>query len=68
MEQLVREWVMSCEQCIQELRIDCRLTHPPLQNPNDYITAPDDAKEIGLMPELPSFGDSENIVTTIDVF
>ena len=34
---------MSCEQCIRELRIILRLTHPPLQNANEYMTAPEDA-------------------------
>ena len=31
MAQLFREWVMSCEQCIRQSRIDRSLTHPPLQ-------------------------------------
>ena len=38
--QLIREWVMSCEQCIRESRIDRSLTRPPLQNPNEHNTAP----------------------------
>ena len=29
MTQLIREWVMSCEQCIRETRIDRCLTRPP---------------------------------------
>ena len=29
MAQLIREWVMSCEKCIRELRINPQLTHPP---------------------------------------
>ena len=29
MPQLIREWVISCEQCIRESRIDCSLTRPP---------------------------------------
>ena len=33
MAQLIREWVMSCEQCIRESRADPSLTRPPLQNP-----------------------------------
>ena len=33
---LIREWVMSCEQCVKELRINPRLTRPlPLQNQNE---------------------------------
>ena len=43
MAQLISEWVMSCEQCIKESRIDRGLTRLPLQNPNEHITAPEDA-------------------------
>ena len=68
MAQLIREWVMSCEQCIRESRIDRSLTHLLVQNPNEHITAPEDAKQIDLVPELPPSGDYENIVTAMDVF
>ena len=66
--QLIREWVMSCEQCIRESRVDHNLTRPPLQNPNEHITAPGDAMQIDLVPELPLSGGYENIVTAMDVF
>ena len=49
MAQLITEWVMSCEQCIRETRIDHSLTRPPLQNPNEHIFA----TQIDLVPELP---------------
>ena len=68
MAQLFREWVMSCEQCIRESRIDCSFTRPPLQNPNEHITAPEDAMQIDLVPELTPSGGYENIVTAMDVF
>ena len=68
MAQLIREWVMSCEQCIKESRINPSLTRPPLQNPNEHITAPEDAIQIDLVPELPPSGGYENIVTAMDVF
>ena len=68
MAQLIREWVISCEQCIRESRIDPSLTRPPLQNPNEHITAPEDAIQIDLMSELPPSGGYENIVTAMDVF
>ena len=67
MAQLIREWVLSCEQCLRESRINPRLTRPPLQNPNEYITAPEDAMQIDLVPGLPPSGGFENIVTAIDV-
>ena len=67
MAQLIREWVMSCEQCIREWRIDRSLTRPPLQNTNEHITAPEDAMQIDLVPELPPSVGYENIVTALDV-
>ena len=68
MAQLIREWVVSCEQCHRESRIDRSLNRLPLQNPNEHITAPEDAMQIDLVPELPPSGGYENIVTAMDVF
>ena len=59
---------MSCEQCPKESRINPRLTRPPLQNPNEYITAPEYAMQIDLVPGLPPIGGFENMVTAMDVF
>ena len=68
MAQLVREWVMSSEQFFRESHIDCSLTRPPLQNPNEHLTAPEVAMQIDLEPELLPSGGYENIVTAMDVF
>ena len=68
MAQLIREWVMSCEQCITESRIDRSLSGLPLQNPNEHITAPEDAMQIDVVPAKPPSGGYENIVTAMDVF
>ena len=68
MAQVIREWVMSCEKCIRELRINPQLTRPPLQNPNEHNNAPDDAMQIDLVPGLPPSVGYENIVTAMDVF
>ena len=59
---------MSCKQCIRESRIDRSLTHPPLQYPNEHITAPEDAMQTDLVPQLPPPGGYENIVTAMGVF
>ena len=59
---------MSCEQCHRQARINPRLTRPPLQNPNEYITAPEDAMQNDLVRGLPPSVGYENIVTAIDVF
>ena len=68
MAQLIREWVLSCEQCIRESRIDRSLTRPPLRNPNEHITATEDAMQVDLVPELPPSGGYEIIVTAMHVF
>ena len=68
MAQIFREWVLSCEEGLRESRINPRLTRPPLQNPNEYITAPEDAMQIDLVPGLPPSGGYENTLTAIDVF
>ena len=59
---------MSSEQCIRESRIDRSRIRFPLQNANEHITAPEDAMQIELVPELPPSGGYENIVTATDVF
>ena len=56
---------MSCEQCIKESRIDHSLTLPPLENPKEHITAPEDAMKNDLVPKLPPSGGYENIVTDL---
>ena len=68
MAQLTRESVMSSEQCIRESPVDRSLTRPPLQNTIEHITAPEDAMQIDLVPELPPSGGNKNIVTSMDVF
>ena len=59
---------MSCEQCFRESRIDSSLIRFPLKNPIEHITAPDEAMQTDLVPELPSSGGYENIVKAMDVF
>ena len=68
MAQLNREWVLSCEPCLRESRINPRFNRPPLQNPNEYTTATEDAMQIDLVPGLPPTGGYEDIVRAIDVF
>ena len=50
MVQLIRGWVMSCEQCNTLPRIDRSLTRPPLEHPNEHTTAPEDVMQIDLVP------------------
>ena len=68
MAHIIKEWVMSCEQCLRESRINPRLTRPPLHNPIEYKTAPEVALQIDLVPGLPPSCGFENFVTAIQVF
>ena len=68
MAQFSREWIMSCDQCIKESRIDYSLKRLPQQNPNEHINAPEDAMQTDLVPKLPPSGDYEKIVTAMGVF
>ena len=58
---------MSCEQCLKGSRINPQITRPPLQNPNEHNTAPEDAMQINLVSGLPPSGGYEYIVTAMDV-
>ena len=59
---------MSCDQCTKEPRSDHSLTYTPLHNANEHITAPEDAMQTDLVPELPPSGGFWNNVTAMDVF
>ena len=56
MPKLIRDWVKSCHKCIREKRVDNSLIRPPLQNPNEFITGPEDALQIDIVPGLPPSG------------
>ena len=68
MAQLIKEWVMSCKQCIKGSPIESSPTHSPLQNLNEHITAPENAMQIDLVPDSHPSGGYETIVTAMNVF
>ena len=68
MGQLMREWAMSIEQSIRESKVDDKLTRLAPQNSIEHTTAPEDAMQIDLVPELPTSGGSDNIVTAMDMY
>ena len=68
MAQLIRQWVMSCEQCIRESRVDDRLIQSALQKSSAHITAPEYVMQIDLLTKIPPSGRYEKIVTVMDVF
>ena len=66
--QLIRKWVISCEQCIRDSRNDRSFVRSPLLNPNEHNSAEEVAMQCDLVQELPPSGGYENIVTVMDVF
>ena len=56
MAQLFSELLMACEQCFKASRFDLQLNHSTLQNPNEYMTAPEDAMQIDSFPALTPTG------------
>ena len=68
MAQLIIKWVTSCDQCVKESRINNKFKHQPLQNPNDYITGPENTNQVDLVTELPPSGGYEDFVTGMNVF
>ena len=68
MAELIREWVISCKQCIRESKISRSFTQFPLQSPNEHITEPESAMQNDLVPELPPSGDYGSFVTAMHVF
>ena len=68
MAHVIREWVMSCEQCIRQSRINLSFTCPPMKNPTELTTAPENAMQFKFVPELsPSVGFGI-IETALDAF
>ena len=63
--ELIRKRVNSVAQYVI---IHNRLTRPPLQNPREYVTGPEDAMPIYSVRVLPPSSDYENIVGAMDVF
>ena len=58
---------MSYRHFIRESGIDRKLKRSAMQNPNEHITAPEDAMQIDLVPELTPSRGHENTVTAMDV-
>ena len=66
--QLMRKWVMSCEQCITASQNDRSFSRSTLHNPIEHLTALENAMQFDLLPEITPSGGYEKIVTAMDVF
>ena len=68
MAQLIRKWVMSCQQCIREAQSQNQHTCLLLQLPGEHITAPEDDMQIHFVPVLSPPGGFEKTMTAQDLF
>ena len=59
---------MLCEQGIKKSQISHITNRPSLQTPGKYITRPEDASRLQMLPQLPPTVGDENIVTAMDIF
>ena len=64
----VKKWVEGCEQCARDKRVPNATITAELFNLSDWDLGPEDAMQIDLLPNLPSSGGYENVLTAIDVF
>ena len=64
----VEKWVEGCEQCARDKRVADATTTPELLNLPEWDLGPEDAMQIGLLPNLLPSGGYENVLTASDVF
>ena len=65
---IVEKWVQGCEICIKDKRVPNSSITPELLNLPEWDLGPEDAMQIDLLPNLPSSGGYENIITAMDEF
>ena len=63
----IRQWVINCEDCIKNKRIDNSRLKTPLLNCPEWDLGPEDALQIDVLPNLPPSGGYENVITAMDV-
>ena len=65
---IVKKCNQGCEICIKDKRIPNSPITPELLNLPEWDLGPEDAMQIGLLPNRPASGEYENIITAMDVF
>ena len=64
----VEKWVEGCEKCARDKRVpNDTITHELLNLP-EWDLGPEDAMQIDLLPNLPTSGGYQTVLTAIDVF
>ena len=64
----VKKWVEGCEICAKDKRVPNNVITPELLNLPKWDLRPEDAMQIDLLPNLPTCGGYQTIMTAIDVF
>ena len=65
---IFKKWVQGYEICMKDKRIPNSSITPELPNLPEWDLGPEDAMQIDLLPNLPSSGGYENIITAMGVF
>ena len=64
----VKKWVEGCETCARDKRVPNNTITPELLNLPEWDLGPEDAMQIDLLPNLPTSGGYQTVMTAIDVF
>ena len=64
----VKKWVEGCETCARDKRVPNNTITPELLNLPEWDLGPEDAMQIDLLPNLPTSGGYQTVMTAMDVF
>ena len=64
----VKKWVEGCETCARDKRFPNITITPELLNRPEWDLGPEDGMQIDLLPNLPTSGGYQTVMTAIDVF
>ena len=64
----VKKWVEGCETCARDKRVPNNTITPELLNLPEWDLGPEDAMQIDLLPNLPTSGGYQTVMTPINVF
>ena len=64
----VKKWVEGCVTCAKDKRVPNNTITPELLNLPEWDLGPEDAMQIDLLPNLPTSGGYQTVMTPIDVF
>ena len=68
MAKYIKKWVSNCQTCIQTKRINNDLLRTELLNCPEWDLGPEDILQMDILPNLPTSGGYDHIITPIDVF